>query len=166
MSKKYGTRVFIGGKMNEAEKKELKGIEYIRQTNNLNDIKTVLALYNKLMEKEIFQTSVGIEFMEGLRKSLIDSKEIQNHDIYGYQTEQPKEEKNTKENKYKYKYYNSLIINIILFVALLIGFYITTNSKNINILNYENKLLDKYSAWEAELKERESIVAEKEKALK
>ncbi len=149
MSKKYGTRVFIGGKMNEAEKKELKGIEYIRQTNNLNDIKTVLALYNKLMEKEIFQTSVGIEFMEGLRKSLIDSKEIQNHDIYGYQAEQPKEEKNTKENKYK-----------------LIGFYITTNSKNINILNYENKLLDKYSAWEAELKERESIVAEKEKALK
>lgn len=149
------------GRMNEAEKKELEGIQYIQEKNDMNDMKKVLALYNKLTERELFHTQTGIAFMEQLRERLIASPEIKNQDIRGYKEDARKE----KENLYKYKYYNSLIINIILAVALILGFFITTNSKNVNILNYENRLIDKYSAWEEQLKERESIVTEREKAL-
>lgn len=149
--------------MNEAEKKELEGIQYIKKKHNMNDMKKVLALYNKLVEQELFHTQVGIAFMEQLKEQLIASKEINNQDIWGYKEE--KKEVGRKEDYYKYKYYNSLIINIILVIALVIGFFITTNSKNVNIINYENKLIDKYSVWEEQLKERESIVTEREKAL-
>lgn len=155
--------------MTEEEKKELEGIKYIQKKNNLRDMKAVLILYNKLMEKNLFHTQVGMDFMETLRRRLIESKEISNQDIIGYTEPEPvkKEDEQKLESlkKYKYKYYNSLIINVILIAALLIGFFITTNSNNVNILNYENRLLDKYSAWEAELEERERAVTEKEKAL-
>lgn len=155
--------------MNDEEKKELEGIRYIQEKNNMKDIKTVLVLYNKLAEKNLFHTRVGMEFMGTMKTRLIESKEIKNQDIFGYETPQTKQEDKDrirqKENRYKYKYYNSLIINIILLAALIAGFFITTNSKNVNILNYENRLINKYSAWEAELEERESIVTEKEKAM-
>lgn len=154
--------------MGEEEKKELEGIKYICQKNNMKDMKTVLALYNKLMEKNLFHTQAGLDFLEGLKKQLTEAKEINNRDIFGYTgpEEKKKEKEDTdEEHSYKIKFYNSLIINFILLAALAAGFYITVFSKNVNILNYENKLLDKYSAWEAELRERESIVTEKEKAL-
>lgn len=149
--------------MDKEEKKELDGIQYIKQQNNMKDIKTVLALYNKLSEKNIFHTKAGLAFMEELQIQLVKSKEIDNQDIYGYK--EPEKKKEEKDNSYKYKYYNSLIINFILLAALIAGFYITLFSKNVTILNYENMLLDKYSAWEAELTERERIVTEKEKEL-
>ena len=155
--------------MSEAEKKELEGIQYIREKNDMNNMKKVLALYNKLMERELFHTQTGIAFMEQLKEQLIASPEIKNQDIWGYKEEKTEDTKENvqkeKENLYKYRYYNSLIINIILIAALILGFFITTNSKNVNILNYENRLIDKYSAWEEQLKERESIVTEREKAL-
>lgn len=157
--------------MNEAEQKELEGIRYIKQKNNMKDIKAVLALYNKLVEKKIFHTSVGLEFLEQMKASLMESPKIDNKDIYGYEEpeKQPQETDSKKaqerESRYRYKYYNSLIINFILLAALLAVFFMGMNSKNVNILNYENRLLDKYSAWEKELEERESIVTEKEKAL-
>lgn len=148
--------------MSEEEKKELEGIKYIQQNNDLKDIKTVLALYNKLAEKKLFRTQAGLDFLDSLKTKLEKSKEIRKQDIYGYQEPDKKEK---KEDSYKIKFYNSLIINIILLAALIAGFYITLFSDNVNILNYENKLLDKYTAWEESLKERESIVTEREKAL-
>jgi hypothetical protein len=41
-------------------------------------------------------------------------------------------------------------------------FYITLKSDNPNILNYENSLVNKYAAWEQELKEREQDIRARE----
>ena len=41
--------------------------------------------------------------------------------------------------------------------------YITSTSDNVNVLNYERKLRDKYSAWEIDLNEREQYIKEVEK---
>ena len=38
-------------------------------------------------------------------------------------------------------------------------------SDNATIINYENKIIDRYEHWEQELKEREQAVKEKEKEL-
>jgi hypothetical protein len=44
-------------------------------------------------------------------------------------------------------------------------FAIAMSSDSPTVLNYENELTDKYSAWEEELTEREAAVKEKERAL-
>lgn len=173
ISKKAADIRMEGERMRE-EEKELEGIRYIREQNDMEDMGTVLALYNKLSEKKLFHTQAGKAFMEEMRNRLLAAPEIDNNEIAGYQQKavhgNEEEEKAQKVedriiSKYKYKYYNSLMINIILALALVLGFLITTNAKNVNIINYENKLVDKYQEWEAQLKERESIVAEREKAL-
>lgn len=151
--------------MSEEEKKELEGIRYIKEKNDMNDRKTVLALYNKLSEQALFHTRPGKEFMEEMKRELLASPEIDNCEIFGWTDWKISERKADQAyiNEYRYKYYNSLMINIILAAALVLGYLITANSKNVNVINYENRLVDKYIAWEEQLEERESIVTEREK---
>lgn len=53
-------------------------------------------------------------------------------------------------------------ISITLGVIVIALFGVALLSKTPNILNYENAILDKYSAWEQELTDRENAVREKE----
>ena len=50
-------------------------------------------------------------------------------------------------------------------VAVIAMFVVAFTSDNPNVLNYENSILNKYSAWEQELTERENVVREKERTL-
>lgn len=169
----------------EAKKaqKELDGIEYIKKTNDMKNPKVLLALYNKFIEHQLFQTEIGKRFLTEIKEELIKSPSIKKGEISGYQEEIEKRtedrkkkeevkkkvfqiEKEKKEReKYKYKYYNSLILNIILVITIILLFVLTATSGNVTILNYENKLLDKYSSWQMQLEQKEKELKEREKAL-
>ena len=64
---------------------------------------------------------------------------------------------------YREKYLAALFFNLIFGIAVIIVLYLATTGDHINIINYENKLIDKYEAWEQELDEREKAVTEYEK---
>ena len=52
------------------------------------------------------------------------------------------------------------------FVILVVGMIVITMlDKHPNIINYENKIVDKYVEWQQELEEREQAVKEKEREL-
>lgn len=70
-----------------------------------------------------------------------------------------------KKNTLKARFAVSVIVNVLLAVAVGAMFYITLTSDNPNILNYERVLVNKYSAWEQELSEREREVRNKEREL-
>ena len=55
-----------------------------------------------------------------------------------------------------------LILCITLLLCVLGMFYVNSTINSPTILNYEEKLIDKYSSWEQELTEREAAVKEKE----
>lgn len=79
----------------------------------------------------------------------------------------PVRQKNTKivNLDFKKKFQRSLAFNIFL-VLLVIGmFAVTATSGNINILNYENALIEKYENWEKQLDEREEKLRERENRL-
>ena len=58
------------------------------------------------------------------------------------------------------------VASILFFLIFSIGMIvITLTSDNPNIINYENKLVDKYEEWEQDLQEREQAVKEQEKKL-
>ena len=91
--------------------------------------------------------------------------------------EQPKERqrekekaKNKKEQKKEGKNYKGrcqffMVTSLILLISVVSMMLLAATSDNVNILNYENKLIDKYSSWEQELEEREQAVKEQEQAL-
>ena len=66
---------------------------------------------------------------------------------------------------YKPWFRASLSVSIILLLIVIGMFVVTATSGNINIVNYENALIEKYEDWENQLKEREEKIKEKEKSL-
>lgn len=67
--------------------------------------------------------------------------------------------------KTKDKLTTSIIINFLLAAGIVAMIYIASTSSNINILNYETALLDKYSSWAQELQDKENELNERERAL-
>lgn len=77
-------------------------------------------------------------------------------------------ERNHKKQieKYRKRFQISLFFAIVFAVAVIGMFVITFISKdNVNILNYENAIIDKYESWEADLREREEAIKQKEAEL-
>ncbi len=169
----------------EAKKaeREWEGIQHIKQQNDMGDPKIVLALHYKLSEKQLLTTKVGIVFLDELKKQLLEDTSVDNTKIYGYDPEEEKRREQEEwaekmkrreeeerlnrasETVYKYRFYNSLIFNLILIIAIVVMLFITMNSKNVNILNYENRLVERYMTWEQSLNEREQSLNEREQSL-
>ena len=67
-----------------------------------------------------------------------------------------------ERNMYKSRFTTSVIINLALVVVIIAMIIITLTSKNPNIINYETKLQDKYSAWQEQLQSEEASLKARE----
>lgn len=156
-------------------KNELEGIDVVRSKVNMRSPETVLEVYNKLIDKRLCKTVVGYSYLHDLQKYLQSSSQIPKESIRDIPIEPirrrvVKEIENTgrkgkqvESDSYRDKYRISLIFNMILAIAVVLVMYLATTGDNVNIINYENKLIDRYEAWEKELTERESVIEEYEK---
>ncbi len=156
----------------EQARREVEGIRYIRERNNLDNPQMVLKVYKKMIEQQIFETPVGVVYLKELQTYLKGRPDIPKEEILPV----PIEEKERKEDgeeapksgaeKEKMGRLSiSLVANIILALTVIAMFVITLTSKHPTILNYEEQLLNKYSGWEQELKERERQIKVKEQEL-
>ena len=82
--------VFETEEMADQAKREADGIRYIQKQTPLNDPGVVLKLYNKLLEQEIFETVVGIGFLQELQHYLYRQPEVLNRDILPIPVPAPK----------------------------------------------------------------------------
>lgn len=166
-------------------RKEAAGIKYIKSRTNMDDPNTVLTLYGRLIEKEVFETAVGYAFLGELRAYLQASPFIEDEDILPLPAakqpapeekpaEAAKSEKTSagkaKERRAKrpasnrqFNYRTGFWVSTFfaaVFAAALIGMFVITalSVDNVNIINYENALIDKYEQWEQELDAREEAL--------
>lgn len=202
--------------MNPAdEKRELEGIKYLKENNDMTNLEVVLKVYNKLVEQNVFKTKAGIGYLRELQSQLIAGdiprEKIRPIPIIDFDDEAPAEAENpvavqktvkpevvaprpqparireikrqeppkkkeektvtapksqtptpVKTDKYKSMFVTSFIFNIILAIIIIVMMAIAGSSGNPTILNYEEKLQDKYAAWEQDLKERERDIKRQE----
>ena len=73
------------------------------------------------------------------------------------------------ESTYRNRFINVAILNVLLIIVIAVIVAITSNSENINILNYKNRLDAEYNdkenglvQWKNELDEREKALEERE----
>ncbi|MEE1304672.1 MAG: hypothetical protein U0K68_05925 [Agathobacter sp.] len=154
----------------ERAKKEVESIRIIREQTKLDNPEIVLKLYNALLQKRYFKTQVGIAFLVELREYLCASAIVKKEDLWPIpilekkaEPEKKVIEKVVKEpDAYKTPFRISMFFSVV-FVMIILGmFTISYYSKdNVNIINYENALIDKYEKWEAELIEREKQLENK-----
>lgn len=190
-SSKYTISDYSFSNKNDYERalKEKETISYIVANTNMADMKSVLKVYNRAVEKKSFQTVLGLEFVKNMRKNLINSgivssDTIQTVPVPPVTGAKPKPAGESlvagMAEKYKLAYENEragrTIRNMaIVFLIVIIGImtFITYNSK-YSVFTYftdyktnmENELVDKYQDWKNQLEAKEKELNEREKAIK
>lgn len=172
---------------NEAEKarKEKEGIRYIKEKIDVNKPDIILQLYNKMVHEKMFVTSVGYAYLADLQEYLRANPAVSDEDILPIEVVHPSLQETLNEERYKYrmqlqnlkkkaekksdvdaalqnKYRLSLLGNLILVLSVIGMFLISATSDHPTVLSYENELINRYSAWEQELTEREAALREAE----
>lgn len=181
---KAGDFAFSNEKMMEKAVKEEEGIAYMKKHLDMSDPESVLGIYKQMVEQQLFETPVGYVFLYELQEYLKTSTSIEEEFIPAIPVvtpeavEERKIEKTTEWSKdktvtktkiqnvnFKTRFQASFYINVILVIIVVAMFAITATSGNINIVNYENALIEKYEMWETELKEKEQKLREREEEL-
>ena len=165
--------------------KEAEGVEFVRSRIDMKNPETVLQIYRQTIERQLFETPVGYAFLYELQEYLKTSTSIEPEYIPAIpvvnkseeaQLEKVKREKKQKEKparekkivnvNYKGRFHTSFFINIIMLLMIIGMFAVAATSENVNILNYENALIEKYEMWENELEEREDNLEQREAELR
>lgn len=177
-----GGLAFSSEKMMEKAVKEGEGIRYIKNSVDMSDPQMVFDVYCQMVSQRLFETPPGYVYLYELRELLRANPSISNRDIppipviasekadvkrpaEAQRRQQPaqKKVKNVKNIDYKPWFKASISISVILLLIVIGMFAVTATSGNINIVNYENALIEKYEGWETKLKEREEKIREREK---
>lgn len=156
---------------------ELKKIKYISEKMNMNNADSVLKVYNKSVQTNLFNSPVGIEFLRRMQHFLINSGKVSQEEILdipiSYSISDAIELKannrykniDTPTKNYEFSFRMSVFGNVCLGILVIAMFLILLTGKNANILNYRNAIVNEYSEWEQDLTEREKIIREKEATL-
>lgn len=167
-----GGYTFENEDLASAARDEINAIKYVSSKTNTNDPAQVYVLYNKMIEKNLFKTPIGMDYLKGLQKILYKSKEIPNDRIRPIPVETTvaeaiEERQAARNSKDKIRdlekisqrnhdrFIKSMILNIFLVIAVIAMVLITLSSDNPNILDYENKLIDKYEDWNNQLESKD-----------
>lgn len=175
---------------NEAEEvqaaKEAEGIKHIKSKIEMDNPEMVLQIYNKIIQQQLFETAVGFAYLKDLQDYLISVPYVSKDAILPIPVrhkaleisirkklktpvkvvrEKPKKVVEKRDVGYRTKYRVILFLAVVMAVSMAGMFLITANSNNLNILNYENEIINKYAGWEKELKEREDEIRLREEEL-
>jgi hypothetical protein len=160
--------------------KEQKAINYLsKQLGNASQ-KQIQDVYDKLIDDNFFKSENGLTFLYLLRENLINVYKVDESTLKPIPVERANDarvksvmfdcnervkaaQKETKNIRDRSRIF--IIAIVVLLIALGAMFYILRTSDIPTILDYQTKIEDKYSQWEEDLKQRESIIRKKERAL-
>lgn len=175
--------VFESEEIAAKAQKEADGIKYIKSQTRMDNPDVVLDLYNKIIQKKMFDTPVGIAFLMELQEYLKTVPYIMNEDIRPIPVRNGVVIKSAKnDNKSEKKPANKhksagqektsggsrfFVFTTVVLALIVVGMFVISymSQNNTNIINYENEIIDKYEIWETKLKEKENQLNAREKAL-
>lgn len=184
--------LFEDEEMAAQARKEEEGVRFIREKSNLKSQEAVLKLYTTILQQKLFVTPVGLRFLMELQSALINSgmkkEDIPVLDVAAFvPAKEVKEKKPNLQSHTKKRDFHPVkkmdtrveqgsgykqAFHVALFFAIVFGLSVAgmfviaeVSSNNVNIINYEEKLIDKYEQWSNDLKEKEQDLKDWEKEL-
>lgn len=152
--------------LNEA-KKEAEVVSYIRSQADLGNTKTVLKLYNRLVEKGTLVTVLGIAFLQELRSRALASGAVAESSLkplpQPVTAEKKQVEKKISKDRrlmelYRQRCKNLTITVVVLCLVILCLFAIRLFGTASPFTDYEQKVLNEYAGWKEELTEKEKTL--------
>lgn len=134
----------------------------------LKELRDYLLMITAISNEEVL--AIPIRYPQTEEEEKKQKKEQKKEEQRKERQREKEKAKNKKEQKkegqnYKGRCQFFMVTSLILLISVVSMMLLAATSDNVNILNYENKLIDKYSSWEQELEEREQAVKEQEQAL-
>lgn len=134
----------------------------------LKELRDYLLMIPAISNEEVL--AIPIRYPQTEEEEKKQKKEQKKEEQRKERQKEKEKAKNKKEQKKEGKNYKGrcqffMVTSLILLISVVSMMLLAATSDNVNILNYENKLIDKYSSWEQELEEREQAVKEQEQAL-
>lgn len=181
---------FSSRKEFERALKEKETIEYIVANTNMSDMKSVLKIYNKAVDKKSFQTVIGLSFVSNMRNKLVSSGTVMDKNLtyvpvvqkYVQVEKKPaldNDEIERKVEKYKKAYedeaagrkirnmaiaFLSVLLAVLVIITLKSKYSVFTYFTDYRS-NMENELIDKYEKWEQTLEDRQKAIDKEKKEL-
>lgn len=134
----------------------------------LKELRDYLLMIPAISNEEVL--AIPIRYPQTEEEEKKQKKEQKKEEQRKERKREKEKAKDRKEQKKEGKNYKGrcqffMVTSLILLISVVSMMLLAATSDNVNILNYENKLIDKYSSWEQELEEREQAVKEQEQAL-
>ena len=134
----------------------------------LKELRDYLLMIPAISNEEVL--AIPIRYPQTEEEEKKQKKEQKKEEQRKERQREKEKAKNKKEQKKEGKNYKGrcqffMVTSLILLISVVSMMLLAATSDNVNILNYENKVIDKYSSWEQELEEREQAVKEQEQAL-
>ena len=181
---------FSSRKEFERALKEKETIEYIVANTNMSDMKSVLKIYNKAVDKKSFQTVIGLSFVSNMRNKLVSSGTVMDKNLayvpvvqkYVQVEKKPaldKDDIERKAEKYKKAYedeaagrkirnmaiaFLSVLLAVLVIITLKSKYSVFTYFTDYRS-NMENELIDKYEKWEQTSEDRQKAIDKEKKEL-
>ena len=156
---------FSSQKELEEAKKEAEVVEYIRSKADLSDMKTVVKLYNRLVEKGTLVTELGLGFLKELRSRALESGVVAENSLAALPVLKKKTEApavKTREQKllelYRGRVKMLSFTVAVLCVVIVLLFAIRLFGTASPFTDYEKKVVDEYAGWKEELTEKEAFL--------
>ncbi len=166
----------------ELARQETQKVDYLEKRMNYKLPENMLAVYNKVLENKLIRTPVGWNYLRNIQVRMIAAgikpEQIQPIPLFGvFETrihndesagvakqkiKSNKKKEKTELEKIRARFQAAAVLILILVILAAAMFLIMLQSDSPNIVNYEKAILNKYSAWEQELTDREHAVREKE----
>lgn len=156
-----------------AAKKEAEAIEYLRSKTDFSNMNNLMKLYDRILDRNMMETVVGIGFLKEIRETLINSGMFTEGQIRPVPLlPEVKKLKKRKEIQKRNRERTQLercerqitILKVICFflVVLVIGMFaiVLTGTRSPLAIRYEEQILDKYASWAQELQEQEAFLRE------
>lgn len=154
-----------------AAKKEAEAIEYLRAKTDFTNMNTLRKLYDRILDRSMMETAVGIDFLKEIREILLGSGMFTEEQLRPVpllpevkKIKKRKEfEKRSRERTLleRAERQNTILKVVCFFLSVLVvGMFVIalTGKRSPWTLRYEEQLINKYALWAAEIEAREEYV--------
>ncbi len=162
-------------------KKEYQYINKIKAKLGSVGGKQLADFYGKLLDRQIFTTQIGYTFLYEIRSTLVDNYEYDTDELPVIELPPSAVAKpqaptditsprldDLKDEIWSLKRTRAILLSLVIVLLVVIGgfFTIIATNDNVGYINTENKILNKYSQWEEDLKAKEQELNQREEDLK
>lgn len=152
-------------------KKEAEAIEYLRAKTDFNNMNTLMKLYNRILDRDMMETVIGIDFLKEIREKLEASGMFTEEQIRPLPM-LPEVKKLKKRNEVQKRSRErtllerserqNTILKIVCFFlsVLVVGMFVIvlTGKRSPLAIRYEEQILNKYASWAETLQEKEDYL--------